>query len=111
VDLAEESNFFHTEHNAFGDLRNVSRVRRITFYSDNNAMNEFFRSNPNHKKLRGLFCFTKDRCIFSELAHLNFKLLRVLVVVMSQDGYRGFTMGNKFGKMSCFMLSAIGGGN
>ncbi|KAG5572846.1 hypothetical protein H5410_062612 [Solanum commersonii] len=73
-------------------------------------MNVFFRSNPKLEKLRALFCFTKDPCIFSQLAHLDFKLLQVLVVVMSQDGYGGFTMGNKFGKMSCFMLSAIGGG-
>ncbi|KAH0686564.1 hypothetical protein KY290_037838 [Solanum tuberosum] len=29
VDLAKESNFFHTEHNAFGDPGNVARVRRI----------------------------------------------------------------------------------
>nr|ABM05492.1 Tm-2 ToMV resistance protein [Solanum tuberosum] len=108
VDLAEESNFFHTEYNAFGDLRNVARVRRITFYSDN-VMNEFFRSNPNPKKLLALFCFTKDRCIFAQLAHLDFKLLQVLVVVMSQDGYGGFTMGNKFGKMSCLRYLRLEG--
>ncbi|KAG5572852.1 hypothetical protein H5410_062618 [Solanum commersonii] len=109
VDLGKESYFFHTEHNAFGDLLNVSRVRRITFNSNNIAMIKFFRSNPNPKKLRAFFCFTKDRCIFSKLAHLNFKLLRVLVVVMSQDGYGGFTMGNKFGKMSCLRYLRLEG--
>ncbi|KAH0634422.1 hypothetical protein KY284_037208 [Solanum tuberosum] len=77
VDLAKESNFFHTEHNAFGDPGNVARVLWITFYSDDNAMNEFFHLNPKPTKLRSLFCFTKDCCIFSQMAHLNFKLLQV----------------------------------
>lgn len=80
VDLAKESNFFHTEHNAFGDPKSVARLRRITFYSDDNAMKEFFRLNPKPKKLRALFCFTKDRRAVSHMAHLHFKLLQVLVV-------------------------------
>ncbi|KAH0635988.1 hypothetical protein KY290_036388 [Solanum tuberosum] len=50
VDLAKESNFFHTAHDAFGDPGNVARLRRITFYSDN-VMDEFFRSNPKLEKL------------------------------------------------------------
>lgn len=59
----------------------------LTFYSDNNVINEFFRSNPNPKKLRALLCFTNiHSCIFSQMAHLNFKkLLQVLVVVISND--------------------------
>ncbi|KAH0634434.1 hypothetical protein KY290_037847 [Solanum tuberosum] len=102
VDLAKESNFFHTEHNAFGDPGNVARVRRITFYSDNNAMNEFFRSNPKLEKLRALFCFTKDPCIFSHLVHLDFKLLQVLVVVISYyDLLSIVCIPNMFGNMSC----------
>ncbi|KAL3360038.1 hypothetical protein AABB24_016509 [Solanum stoloniferum] len=102
VDLAKESNFFHTEHNAFGDPGNVARLRRITFYSDNNAMNEFFRLNPKPTKLRALFCFTKGRCIFSQMANLNFKLLQVLVVVKSNDDYFcGVRIPNTFGNMSC----------
>ncbi|MCD9558559.1 ToMV resistance protein Tm-2(2) [Datura stramonium] len=100
VVLGKESNFFHTQHNAFGDPDNVSRLRRITFNSDN-VMNEFFRSNPKPKKLRTLFCFTKDPCIFSQMAHLDFKLLQVLVVVMPQNYYQHVTMPNKIGKMSC----------
>ncbi|KAG5588458.1 hypothetical protein H5410_048892 [Solanum commersonii] len=98
VDLAKESNFFHTEHNAFGDPGNVAMVRRITFYSDINVMNEFFRLNPKPRKLRALFCFTKDPCIFSQLAHLDFKLLQVLVVVISAGGV---SIPNTFGNMSC----------
>ncbi|XP_015170548.1 putative disease resistance RPP13-like protein 3 [Solanum tuberosum] len=109
VDLAKESNFFHTEHNAFGDPGNVAMVRRITFYSDINVMNEFFRLNPKPRKLRALFCFIKDPCIFSHMAHRNFKLLQVLVVVMSQDGYGGFAMGNKFGNMSCLRYLRLKG--
>ncbi|KAH0637504.1 hypothetical protein KY289_037419 [Solanum tuberosum] len=102
VDLAKESNFFHTEHNAFGDPGNVARVRRITFYSDNNAINEFFRLNPKPTKLCALFCFIKYRCIFSQLAHLDFKLLQVLVVVMSYDDFCGvMSIPNTFGNMSC----------
>ncbi|KAK6781259.1 hypothetical protein RDI58_023443 [Solanum bulbocastanum] len=101
VDLAKESNFFHTEHNAFGDLGNVAGLRRITFYSDNNAMNEFFRLNPLPSKLRALFCFTKDRCIFSQMANLNFKLLQVLVVVISADDLCFFSIPNTFGNTSC----------
>ncbi|KAK6781257.1 hypothetical protein RDI58_023441 [Solanum bulbocastanum] len=102
VDLAKESNFFHTEHNAFGDPGNVARLRRITFYSDNNAMNEFFRLNPKPTKLRALFCFTKYRCIFSQMANLNFKLLQVLVVVICVGGdFWGVRIRNIFGKMSC----------
>ncbi|KAH0637489.1 hypothetical protein KY289_037404 [Solanum tuberosum] len=101
VDFAKESNFFHTEHNAFGDPGNVARVRRITFYSDNNAMNEFFRLNPKPTKLRALFCFTKDHCIFFQMAHLNFKLLQVLVVVISADDFCFFSIPNTFGNTSC----------
>ncbi|KAH0637496.1 hypothetical protein KY289_037411 [Solanum tuberosum] len=100
VELGKESNFFHTEHNALGDPENVARVRRITFYSDNNAMNEFFCSNPMPTKLRALFCFINDRCLFSDMAHLNFKLLQVLVVVISTDYNCGVSIPNKFGKMS-----------
>ncbi|KAH0637494.1 hypothetical protein KY289_037409 [Solanum tuberosum] len=101
VNLAAESNFFHTEHNAFGDPGNVGRVRRITFYSDNNAMNEFFRSNPKPTKLRALFCFNNDSCLLSHMAHLNFKLLQVLVVVTSRDCCQHVTIPNTFGNMSC----------
>ncbi|KAH0637479.1 hypothetical protein KY289_037394 [Solanum tuberosum] len=102
VDLAKQSNFFHTEHNAFGDPGNVARLRRITFYSDNNAMSKFFRSNPKLKKLRALFCFTEvDSCIFSHLAHHDFKLLQVLVVVISFNGSRSVSIPNTFGNMSC----------
>uniref|UniRef100_M1BUB6 Rpi-vnt1 n=1 Tax=Solanum tuberosum TaxID=4113 RepID=M1BUB6_SOLTU len=101
VDLAKESNFFHTEHNAFGDPGNVARVRRITFYSDNNVMNEFFRSNTKLEKLRALFCFTEDPCIFSQLAHLDFKLLQVLVVVIFVDDICDVSIPNTFGNMSC----------
>uniref|UniRef100_M1BUC0 Rpi-vnt1 n=2 Tax=Solanum tuberosum TaxID=4113 RepID=M1BUC0_SOLTU len=101
VDLAKESNFFHTEHNAFGDPDNVAKVRRITFYSNNNAMNEFFRSNPKPRKLRALFCFINDSCIFSHMAHLNFKLLQVLVVVIFIDDFYGVRIPNTFGNMSC----------
>ncbi|KAH0637499.1 hypothetical protein KY289_037414 [Solanum tuberosum] len=93
VELGKESNFFHTEHNAFGDPENVARVvRRITFYSDNNAMIEFLRSNPKPTKLRALFCFINDRCLFSDMAHLNFKLLQVFVVVISADYSCGVTL-------------------
>uniref|UniRef100_M1BUB3 Rpi-vnt1 n=1 Tax=Solanum tuberosum TaxID=4113 RepID=M1BUB3_SOLTU len=110
VDLAKESNFFHTEHNAFGDPSNVARVRRITFYSDNNAMNEFFRSNTKLEKLRALFCFTEDPCIFSQLAHLDFKLLQVLVVVTSRDRYQHvITIPNKIGNMSCLRYVRLEG--
>ncbi|KAL3329339.1 hypothetical protein AABB24_036439 [Solanum stoloniferum] len=108
VDLAKESNFFHTEHNAFGVPGNVSRVRRITFYSDNNAMNEFFRLNPKPTKLRALFCFTKDNCIFFQMAHLNFKLLQVLVVVTPYDCF--FSIPNTFGNMSCLHYLRFEGG-
>ncbi|KAH0634425.1 hypothetical protein KY284_037211 [Solanum tuberosum] len=101
VELGKESNFFHTEHNAFGDPGNVARLRRITFYSDNNAMNEFFSLNPKPTKLRALFCFTKDRCIFSQMAHLNFKLLQVLVVVTSNDDFWIVSIPSTFGSMSC----------
>ncbi|KAH0634418.1 hypothetical protein KY284_037204 [Solanum tuberosum] len=103
VNLAAESNFFHTEHNAFGDPGNVARLRRITFYSDNNAMNEFFRSNPKLEKLRALFCFTKvDSCIFSHLAHHDFKLLLVLVVVVQPRKFNDcIIIQNKIGNMSC----------
>ncbi|KAH0637503.1 hypothetical protein KY289_037418 [Solanum tuberosum] len=101
VELGKESNFFHTEHNAFGDPENVARVRRITFYSDNNAMNEFFRSNPKSTKIRALFCFINDRCLFSDMAQLNFKLLQVLVVVISADYCCGVSIPNTFWNMSC----------
>nr|ADB85623.1 rpi-vnt1-like protein [Solanum okadae] len=109
VDLAKESNFFHTEHNAFGDPGNVARVRRITFYSDDNAMNEFFHLNPKPTKLRSLFCFTKDRCIFSQMAHLNFKLLQVLVVVTSRDYYQHVTFPKKIGNMNCLRYVRLEG--
>ncbi|WMV48332.1 hypothetical protein MTR67_041717 [Solanum verrucosum] len=102
VDLSKESNFFHTEHNAFGDPGNVAKVRRITFYSNNNAMNEFFRSNPKPRKLRALFCFINDSCLFSHMDHLNFKLLQVLVVVISNNDIRSARrIPNTFGNMSC----------
>uniref|UniRef100_M1C9B2 Rpi-vnt1 n=2 Tax=Solanum tuberosum TaxID=4113 RepID=M1C9B2_SOLTU len=110
VDLAKESNFFHTEHNAFGDPSNVARVRRITFYSDNNAMNEFFRSNPKPTKLRALFCFNNNSCLFSHMAHLSFKLLQVLVVVTSRDRYQHvITIPNKIGNMSCLRYVRLEG--
>ncbi|KAG5588617.1 hypothetical protein H5410_049051 [Solanum commersonii] len=110
VDLAKESNFFHTEHNAFGDPGNVARVRRITFYSDNNAMNEFFRSNPKPTKLRALFCFINDRCLFSHMAHLNFKLLQVLVVVNSAgDLLSIMRIPNTFEKTSCLRYLRLEG--
>nr|XP_025888796.1 putative disease resistance RPP13-like protein 3 [Solanum lycopersicum] len=99
VELGKESNFFHTEDNAFGDPGNVSLVRRITFYSDINAMNKFFRSNPNPKKLRALFCFIDDTCLFSQLARHDFKLLQVLVVVIAND--YSMEIPNTFGKTSC----------
>ncbi|KAL3329361.1 hypothetical protein AABB24_036448 [Solanum stoloniferum] len=111
VDFAKESNFFHTEHNAFGDPGNVAMVRRITFYSDINVMNEFFRLNPMPRKLRALFCFITDRCVFSHMAHLNFKLLQVLVVVMSRDWYSNFSIPNKFGNMSCLRYLRLEGNN
>ncbi|WMV48350.1 hypothetical protein MTR67_041735 [Solanum verrucosum] len=109
VDLAKESNFFHTEHNAFGDPGNVARVRRITFYSDNNAMNEFFRSNPKPTKLRALFCFINDRCLFSHMAHLNFKLLQVLVVVISAGDLLSMRFPNTFEKTSCLRYLRLEG--
>ncbi|KAH0637521.1 hypothetical protein KY289_037436 [Solanum tuberosum] len=109
VDLAKESNFFHTEHNAFGDPGSVSMVRRITFYSDINVMNEFFRLNPKPMKLRALFCFIKDSCIFSHKAHLNFKLLQVLVFVMSRDGSWSVSIPNKIGNMSCLRYLRLEG--
>ncbi|KAG5587391.1 hypothetical protein H5410_047825 [Solanum commersonii] len=59
VKLEKESNFFHTEHNVFGDPDNIARLRRNTFYADN-VMNKLYRSNPKPKKHRALFCFTKD---------------------------------------------------
>nr|AIB02970.1 Ph-3 resistance protein [Solanum pimpinellifolium] len=110
VELGKESNFFHTEHNAFGDPGNVSRVRRITFYSDINAMNEFLRSNPNPKKLRALFCFIGDSCLFSQLARHDFKLLQVLVVVIAYDYFLSY-MGipNTFGKTSCLRYLQLEG--
>ncbi|KAH0634419.1 hypothetical protein KY290_037836 [Solanum tuberosum] len=101
VDLAKESNFFHTEHSAFGDPGNVAMVRRIIFYSDINVMNEFFRLNTKPRKLRALFCFTKDPCIFSHLAHLDFKLLQVLVVVISASHLCSVSIPNTFGNMNC----------
>ncbi|KAH0637505.1 hypothetical protein KY289_037420 [Solanum tuberosum] len=110
VNLAAESNFFHTEHNAFGDPGNVARLRRITFYSDNDAMNEFFRSNPKPTKLRALFCFTKAPSIFSDMAHLDFKLLQVLVVVSSYDDTLGdMSFQNTFGNMSCLRYLRLEG--
>nr|XP_004247879.1 disease resistance protein RPP13-like [Solanum lycopersicum] len=110
VELGKESNFFHTEHNAFGDPGNVSRVRRITFYSDINAMNEFFRSNPNPKKLRALFCFVHNRCLFFELARHDFKLLQVLVVVIPYDHlFRPMVIPNTFGKKSCLRYLQLEG--
>nr|ADB85626.1 rpi-vnt1-like protein [Solanum medians] len=109
VDLAKESNFFHTEHNAFGDPGNVAKVRRITFYSDDNAMNEFFHLDPKPTKLRSLFCFTKVCCIFSQMAHINFKLLQVLVVVTSRDYYQHVTFPKKIGNMSCLRYVRLEG--
>ncbi|XP_055813918.1 toMV susceptible protein tm-2-like [Solanum dulcamara] len=110
VELAKESNFFHTMHNAFGDPDNFAKVRRITFYSDdNNAMNEFFRLNPKPKKLRALFCFTKDYSIFSQMAHLDFKLLQVLVIVLSQDHHGFVLIPNKIGNMSCLRYLRLEG--
>ncbi|KAK6781269.1 hypothetical protein RDI58_023453 [Solanum bulbocastanum] len=107
VDLAKESNFFHTEHNAFGDPGNVAMVRRITFYSDTNVMNEFFHLNPKPTKLRALFCFINDSCIFSPMAHLNFKLLQVLVVMSGNDISSVIT--NKFGNMNCLRYLKLEG--
>ncbi|KAH0640616.1 hypothetical protein KY285_037202 [Solanum tuberosum] len=110
VELAKESNFFHTEHNAFGDPGNVAKVRRITFYSDNNAMNEFFRSNPKPRKLRALFCFINDSCLFSHMDHLNFKLLQVLVVVITKnDLWSAMSIPNTFGNMSCLRYLRLKG--
>ncbi|KAK4732867.1 hypothetical protein R3W88_025855 [Solanum pinnatisectum] len=109
VDLAKEITFFHTEHNAFGDPGNVAMVRRITFYSDINVMNEFFRLNPKPTKLRALFCFINDSCIVSPMAHLNFKLLQVLVVVMSHNGSWCVSIPNKFGNMSCLRYLRLEG--
>ncbi|WMV48330.1 hypothetical protein MTR67_041715 [Solanum verrucosum] len=109
VDLAKESNFFHTVHNAFGYLSNVARVQRITFYSDYNAMNEFFRSNPKLEKLCALFCFTKDPCIFSQLVHFDFKLLQVLVVVMPRKYNDRIIIPNKIGNMSCLRFLRLKG--
>ncbi|PHT97128.1 hypothetical protein BC332_33948 [Capsicum chinense] len=100
VELGKESNFFHTEHSVSGDSYNVARLRRITFYSDN-VMNDFFRSNPKPKKLRALFCFIEQPSIFSLMAHLEFKLLQVLVVVVSDIFNPGVTIPNIFGNMSC----------
>ncbi|KAH0637495.1 hypothetical protein KY289_037410 [Solanum tuberosum] len=96
VELGKESNFFHTEYNVFGDPGNVARIRRITFYSDYNAMNEFFHLNPNPTKLRALFCFINDPCKFFHMAHHDFKLLQVLVVVISD-----VSIPYTFGNMSC----------
>lgn len=110
VELGKESNFFHTEDNAFGDPGNASRVRRITFYSDINAMNEFLRSNPNPKKLRALFCFIGDSCLFSQLARHDFKLLQVLVVVIAYDYFlRYIGIPNTFGKTSCLRYLQLEG--
>ncbi|KAH0635984.1 hypothetical protein KY290_036384 [Solanum tuberosum] len=108
VDLAKESNFFHTEHNAFGDPGNVARLRRITFYSDN-VMDEFFRSNPKLEKLRVLFCFTKNPSIFSHLAHFDFKLLHTLVVVVPQYLKENVTIPSKFGNMTCLRYLRLEG--
>ncbi|KAL3329345.1 hypothetical protein AABB24_036439 [Solanum stoloniferum] len=108
VVLGKESNFFHTEHNVFSDPGNVARLRRITFYS-NNVMNEFFRSNPKPKKLRALFCFTEDPSIFSQMTHLDFKLLQILVVVMPRK-YLGYvSIPNKLGNMSCLRYLRLKG--
>ncbi|KAF3665696.1 putative serine/threonine-protein kinase WNK5-like [Capsicum annuum] len=110
VDLAKESNFFHTKHNAFGDPNNVARVRRITFYSGN-VMNAFICSNPKPKKLRALFCFTKDPCILSLMAHIGFKFLQVLVIVMPQNENQQLTtIPIKIGDMSCLRYLRLEGG-
>ncbi|KAM3357116.1 hypothetical protein P3S68_023830 [Capsicum galapagoense] len=110
VDLAKESNFFHTKHNAFGDPNNVARVRRITFYSSN-VMNAFICSNPKPKKLRALFCFTKDPCILSLMAHIGFKFLQVLVIVMPQNENQQLTtIPIKIGDMSCLRYLRLEGG-
>nr|Q5MLE9.1 RecName: Full=ToMV resistant protein Tm-2 netted virescent; Short=ToMV resistant protein Tm-2nv [Solanum lycopersicum]AAV87531.1 Tm-2 ToMV resistant protein [Solanum lycopersicum] len=108
VDLAKESNFFHTAHDAFGDPGNVARLRRITFYSDN-VMIEFFRSNPKLEKLRVLFCFAKDPSIFSHMAYFDFKLLHTLVVVMSQSFQAYVTIPSKFGNMTCLRYLRLEG--
>ncbi|KAH0635996.1 hypothetical protein KY290_036395 [Solanum tuberosum] len=108
VDLAKESNFFHTAHNAFGDPGNVARLRRITFYSDN-VMDEFFRSNPKLEKLRVLFCFTKNPSIFSHLAHFDFKLLHTLVVVVPRYLKENVTIPSKFGNMTCLRYLRLEG--
>ncbi|PHT97125.1 hypothetical protein BC332_33945 [Capsicum chinense] len=65
------------------------------------VMNDFFRSNPKPKKLRALFCFIEQPSIFSLMAHLEFKLLQVLVVVVSDIFYPRVTIPNIFGNMSC----------
>ncbi|PHT85245.1 hypothetical protein T459_07351 [Capsicum annuum] len=110
VDLAKESNFFHMKHNAFGDPNNVARVRRITFYSGN-VMNAFICSNPKPKKLRALFCFTKDPCILSLMAHIGFKFLQVLVIVMPQNENQQLTtIPIKIGDMSCLRYLRLEGG-
>ncbi|KAF3666911.1 putative chaperone protein dnaJ 20, chloroplastic-like [Capsicum annuum] len=109
VDLAKESNFFHTEHNAFGDPYNVARLKRITFYSDN-VMNEFFNSNPKPEKLRALFCFTKKPCIFSQMTLLDFKFFQVLVVVMPQGCDQDVTIPKEIGDMSCLRYLRLEGG-
>ncbi|PHU21318.1 hypothetical protein BC332_06425 [Capsicum chinense] len=109
VDLAKESNFFHTEHNAFGDPDSVTRLRSITFYSDN-VMDKFFASNPKLKKLRALFCFTRDPCIFSQMTLLDFKFLQVLVVDIPQNEKQHVTIPNKLGNMSCLRDLRLEGG-
>ncbi|KAF3634927.1 putative disease resistance RPP13-like protein 3-like isoform X1 [Capsicum annuum] len=63
-------------------------------------MKEFFRSNPKPKKLRALFCFTKQPSIFSLMARLEFKLLQVLVVVIPRN-FEIVTIPDKIGNMSC----------
>ncbi|PHT39400.1 hypothetical protein CQW23_22973 [Capsicum baccatum] len=108
VELGKESNFFHTEHSVSGDPYNVARLRRITFYSDN-VMNDFFRSNPKPKKLRALFCFIEQPSIFSLMARLEFKLLQVLVVVVSDIFFRSDTIPNIFGNMSCLRYLRLDG--
>ncbi|PHT62798.1 hypothetical protein T459_33374 [Capsicum annuum] len=108
VELGKESNFFHTEHSVSGDSYNVARLQRIAFYSDN-VMNDFFYSNPKPKKLRALFCFTKRPCIFSLMAHLEFKLLQVLVVVVSDIFNQRVTTPNIFGNMSCLRYLRLEG--
>ncbi|KAK4731341.1 hypothetical protein R3W88_024329 [Solanum pinnatisectum] len=72
-------------------------------------MDEFFRSNPKLEKLRVLFCFTENPSIFSHMAHIDFKLLQTLVVVMPQNSYAFVTIPSKFGNMTCLRYLRLEG--